>query len=81
MKAREAIAEFVEGNIDRLNEWLADIAKKDPQKAFDSLMSVVEYHIPKLQRTEQRFVDEDAKDKKMTVNLNRIVYNADDRDK
>lgn len=52
MKAREAIADFVEGNVDRLNGWLDQIAEKDPQKAFDSLMSVVEYHIPKLARTD-----------------------------
>lgn len=52
MKAREAIAAFVEGNVDRLNGWLDQIAEKDPKDAFDRLMSVVEYHIPKLARTE-----------------------------
>lgn len=52
IKAREAIADFVEGNVDRLNGWLDQIAEKDPQKAFDSFMSVVEYHIPKLARSE-----------------------------
>lgn len=52
IQAREAIADFVEGNVDRLNGWLDLIAEKDPQKAFDSFMSVVEYHIPKLARAE-----------------------------
>lgn len=51
-QAREAIAAFVEGNVDRLNGWLDEIAEKNPQAAFDSFMSVVEYHIPKLARTE-----------------------------
>lgn len=51
--AREAIAAFVEGNVDRLNGWLDDIAKQDGAKAaFDCFMDVVEYHVPKLARTE-----------------------------
>lgn len=62
--AREAIAQFVDGNADRLAGWLDQIAndkvingvvvqKGDPVKAFELYMSVVEYHIPKLQRAEQ----------------------------
>lgn len=60
-KAREAISAFVEGNVDRLNGWLDQIAEKDPQKAFDSLMSVVEYHIPKLARVENQPLGADGK--------------------
>jgi len=55
--AREAIAQFVEGNVDRLNGWLDAIADKDPKQAFDCFMGVVEYHIPKLARTELRNPD------------------------
>ena len=50
--AREAIAKFVDGNADRLAGWLDEIASENPQKAFDAFMSVVEYHVPKLARTE-----------------------------
>ena len=50
--ARESIALFVDGNVDRLITWLDEIALSDPKKAFDAFMSVVEYHVPKLQRTE-----------------------------
>lgn len=50
--AREAIALFVDRNTERLQGWLDDIAAEDPQAAFDSFMKVVEYHVPKLQRTE-----------------------------
>jgi hypothetical protein len=50
--AREAIASFVDGNADRLTGWLDRIAEDNPKAAFDSFMSVVEYHIPKLARTE-----------------------------
>lgn len=50
--AREAIARFVDGNAERLAEWLDQIAETNPMAAFDRYMSVVEYHIPKLARTE-----------------------------
>ena len=50
--AREAIAKFVDGNVDKLAAWLDEIARDDPKGAFDSYMKVVEYHIPKLARTE-----------------------------
>lgn len=52
-QAREAIARFVEGNADRLNRWLDAIEQQDgPKAAFDCFMDVVEYHVPKLARTE-----------------------------
>jgi hypothetical protein len=62
--AREAIAAFVDGNAGRLQGWLDKVAdgvidadgkyvvKPDPQKAFEMFQSVVEYHVPKLARTE-----------------------------
>lgn len=58
--AREAIALFVEGNAHRLTGWLDQVAngvpeadiKPNPEKAFQLFQSVVEYHVPKLARTE-----------------------------
>ncbi len=50
--AREAIGLFVEGNMDRLQGWLDEIAKDDPEKAFSLFQSVIEYHVPKLARSE-----------------------------
>jgi hypothetical protein len=52
--AREAIAKLVDGNADRLQAWLDEIAadeKQGPAVAFKLLMDVAEYHIPKLART------------------------------
>ena len=59
-QAREAIALFVDGNAHRLAEWLDKVAngvpdhdiKPNPAKAFELFQSVVEYHVPKLARTE-----------------------------
>lgn len=62
--AREAIAQFVEGNTHRMQEWLQQVAEgvrndedkyivlPNPEKAFGMLQSVMEYHLPKLARTE-----------------------------
>ena len=52
--AREAIARFVDGNADRLQEWLDQIAVQDgPQAAFKCFSDLLEYHVPKLSRAEQ----------------------------
>ena len=65
-QAREAIGRCVDGNVERLQTWLDNIAdgvpKPDaegeyvippnPGRAFELFQSVVEYHIPKLARTE-----------------------------
>jgi len=69
--SRRAIAELIDGNIEKLTEWLntvsSGIRKIDPEtgmetheylvrpnpaKAFDMFISVVEYSVPKLARTE-----------------------------
>lgn len=52
LEAREAIAQFVDNNANRLEEWLGRVAEDNPAKAFELFQSVVEYHIPKLARTE-----------------------------
>ena len=60
LQAREAIGLFVEKNAHRLTEWLDAVAEGDPEqgikpnpiKAFELFQSVVEYHVPKLARTE-----------------------------
>ena len=50
--AREAIARFVDGNADRLTGWLDQVALIDPEAAFKLFQSVIEYHVPKLSRTD-----------------------------
>ena len=60
--AREAIARFVDGNAEKLQGWLDDIAaneKLGPKVAFDCFMQVAEYHVPKLAR--QEVVGDEAK--------------------
>jgi len=51
--AREAIARFVDGNADRLNQWLDEIYERDgPKAAFNCFSDLIEYHVPKLARHE-----------------------------
>ena len=62
--AREAIAKFVDGNAHKMQEWLQSVADgiqnedgkyivpPNPEKAFGMLQTVMEYHVPKLARTE-----------------------------
>lgn len=63
--AREAIADFVNGNVDRLNGWLDRMAEDNPKAAFEAFMSVIEYNIPKLARTEH--TGKDGDDMQMVV--------------
>lgn len=53
--AREAIARFVDGNADRLQGWLEEIAADEKQGAVAAMrcfLEVLEYHVPKLARVE-----------------------------
>ena len=75
-EARQAIALFVDGNAHRLTDWLNAVANGDPEndakpnpaKAFELFQSVVEYHIPKLARSEH--VGEGGGAIKHEVNVN-----------
>ena len=65
-QAREAIALFVDDNAPRLAQWLDAVANGDPKndvkpnpaKAFELFQSVIEYHVPKLARTEHTGADD-----------------------
>lgn len=53
-QAREAIAMFVDNNAHRLEAWLDQVAHDSPKDAFQLFQSVIEYHVPKLSRSEQK---------------------------
>lgn len=51
--AREAIARLVDGNAERMQGWLDQIAAdQGPAAAWRCMIDVIEYHVPKLARTE-----------------------------
>ena len=57
---RQAVALLAENNVSKLERWLDETAngdpengvKPDPGKAADLFLKAIEYHIPKLARTE-----------------------------
>jgi len=64
--AREAIATFVDGNADRLQGWLDQIAEeKGPLAAFECFSTLLEYHVPKLAR--QEITGKDGGDQTMII--------------
>jgi hypothetical protein len=48
---REAIAAFALANVGQMTVWLSSI--DDPAKKLDLYLRAIEYHIPKLARSEQ----------------------------
>ena len=48
---REALACLVNKNIEKLDGWLDQIAQDDPKSAFDCVMKLAEYNLPKYSRT------------------------------
>ena len=51
--AREALAALIDGNADRLQGWLDEIAEtQGAEKAFRCFLDMLEYHVPKLSRAE-----------------------------
>ena len=91
-EARQAMAWLIEGNVEKMSEWLNTVAsgilkvdietgkeeyllRPNPAKAFDMLMSVVEYSIPKLARIEsiETFEDSETSNERTQVFLNLIA--------
>lgn len=64
--AREAIGRFIDGNVDRVNGWLDQIeAQEGAKEAMRAYVDLLEFHVPKLARTE--LTGKDGKDLTVTV--------------
>jgi hypothetical protein len=49
---RAALAQLAEGNVGRCQEWLDAVAMTNPERALDLYLRIIEYHVPKLARSE-----------------------------
>jgi len=49
---RNAIALIAQDNAGNFARWLNEVASEDPGKAADLYLKAIEYHIPKLARSE-----------------------------
>lgn len=63
---KETISEFVNFNSPKLQIWLDKIAEDDPAKAFDLLIKMMEFVVPKLSRTEYK---EPERDLNRSINI------------
>lgn len=68
-RARDAIASFAERSTDKFLDLLDDIAKEDPQAAVRLYLQLLEYHLPKLARTE---VSGEV-DQTVTINVQSLI--------
>jgi hypothetical protein len=57
---KESFAFLIEGNLDRMTEWLDQIAEVDPKSAMDIIIRLSERFVPKL--SQQQLTDGDGGD-------------------
>ena len=49
---REAYQAITEANLENMTYWLAQVGEHNPEKAFQMMLQMAEYVLPKLARTE-----------------------------
>ena len=53
---KKALSELIDDNLDNMSDWLNEMAKDDPKAAFQCMLSLMEFHMPKMSRV--TFVDD-----------------------
>ena len=56
-KAREVIAEVIDGTAPRVQAWIDAVAETDPKGALQAYTALLEFGVPKLARTELTGLD------------------------
>ena len=51
-EVRKAYQNLVEMNLENMSTWIQQVAAESPEKAFDLMIKLSEFVLPKLQRTE-----------------------------
>lgn len=75
-RARAAIAKFVEVNSEKFEGWLDEIYEEHGAKeAFSCVTALIEYHIPKLARTE--LTGKEGED--LEFKITKVVHSARDQ--
>ncbi|MBG78242.1 MAG: hypothetical protein CL570_04345 [Alphaproteobacteria bacterium] len=47
---KKALAQLIDDNLDNMSDWLNEMAKDDPKAAFQCMLSLMEFHMPKMSR-------------------------------
>lgn len=50
--ARDAFTLLLEGNVDKLQQWIDHVAAEDPHKAFSMVMDLAAFVVPKVKAVE-----------------------------
>ncbi|MBV6404635.1 MAG: hypothetical protein GFGODING_01389 [Flavobacteriales bacterium] len=50
--ARDAFNLLLEGNVDKLQQWIDHVAAEDPHKAFNMVMDLAAFVVPKMKAVE-----------------------------
>jgi hypothetical protein len=64
------IARAVNNTLNTIQEDLEEIKKRDPEKAMDLALKLMEYALPKLSRTEMK-AEIDQRIQQISINVNR----------
>ena len=64
------IARAVNNTLDTIQKDLEEIKKRDPEKALDIALKLMEYTLPKLSRTEMR-AEIEQRIQQISINVNR----------
>lgn len=75
--AREAIAKFCDLNSAKIQTWFDEVAKDSPDKALEILYKYLEFHVPKLQRTEQQLLDKNGDKADANIQVSYVSPNTD----
>lgn len=51
-RVRQAIADILDDNLPKLQEWLARIAAEKPEVAFKLVADLIDYSVPRIARTQ-----------------------------
>ena len=66
------IARAVNNTLNTISKDLEEIKKRDPEKAIDLALKLMEYSLPKLSRTEMK-AEIDQRIQQISVNINRRI--------
>jgi hypothetical protein len=62
-RTREAFEKLIDGNIDNLQVWLEKVAESDPKAAFEIILKLSAFVLPKLARVENHNIETSAPEK------------------
>ncbi len=55
---KQIFQQIVDGNVDNFQNWIDEVAKKNPEKAFDMIMKIMEFTLPKLKAVEMKGLEQ-----------------------